>query len=376
MKVTLNQTLQINNIWSKSEATTKSSVSKQSVDSINKLPLNTLSLANFPNISFRRNADVDFLLSQAKNLRCAYSGITMLSQAELKEIFTKLEKRTNAQSAINLLQNYESYMHDIESIIFDILKDASHKTKRDFQDILLELKPESLLRLAEKQKNIIKSTDKIIRKMSPDVAKQVEAIRDSALQKIEDNSFGRQPPLEMIKAVKATGTDLDRVIRVYQAWYKLPYSATDLDAFIVKYSRKPHADIARRLLSSSVATVEHIQPSSCGGGDELGNFLLVSARFNNERHSMPLDEYIMLNSEIDIKKNLQQYIDDIIDEMRRKKSTFHHRSWYPNKIKKVINRETSGRVCLNTDALRLTREQVRENTYSERLKEKFLVTMK
>ena len=37
--------------------------------------------------------------------------------------------------------------------------------------------------------------------------------------------------------------------------------------------------------------------------------ILVSARFNNERHSMPLDEYIMLNQDIDMRRHLQKYID-------------------------------------------------------------------
>ena len=52
----------------------------------------------------------------------------------------------------------------------------------------------------------------------------------------------------------------------------------------------------------------------------LSNFILVSAAFNNNRHSMPLSEYIMLNDDIDIRKNLQRYIEDVISEVQNRKS--------------------------------------------------------
>ena len=140
-----------------------------------------------------------------------------------------------------------------------------------------------------------------------------------ALAKIEDNTFGRQPPLEMIKSVKAKGADYNRIMKIYQTWYKLPNSARDEDAFIVKYARKTHLEIARRLICPSLATIEHIVPISRRNKNSsfLGNMLLVSARFNNERNSMPLDEYIMLNSEVDMCGNMQKYVDLVIKEVGR-----------------------------------------------------------
>ena len=331
-----------------------------------------LSLANFPNVSFRaRNADAEFLLSQTKRLKCGYSGKFMLEPKELEEIYQKLEKRLNAQTAINLLQNYERFMHKTELAIFNILKNSKYKGKRDFQDILLELQPVALEKLKEKQINVIKGADKYIAKMSEPVAELVKLIRDNALAKIEDNTFGRQPPLEMIKAVKAQGADLKNVIKVYQTWYKIPNSARDEDAFIVKYSRKSHLEIAKRLICTAMATIEHVVPSSRKKTDSLGNMILVSALFNNERHSMPLDEYIMLNSDVDIKQNLQQYIDLVIREVGRKNSEFSNRGGYPLDIKKVILKETSGKVDLDTDNLVLTKEQKKALDAPKKLLEKY-----
>ena len=149
-----------------------------------------------------------------------------------------------------------------------------------------------------------------------------------------------------------------------------------MDAFIVQYAEQPHEAIARRLLSSSVATIEHVQPSSRGGDDDLSNFLLVSARFNNDRDSMPLDEYIDLNKGLEIEKNLQRYINDVIDEINNKKSDFSYKSWYPEAIKKTLARETSQKVILDIKGLRLTREQNKQNASPQKLSKKYTVSYK
>ena len=125
MRIQFNQTIQGYNLGSHkhraSMLSNQNSLSEKSNVAEPVYP--ALNLANFPNISFRaRNIDADFLLSQTKRLKCAYSGKYMLAQNEIKDIFQKLERRPNAQSAINLLQNYERYMHNTEAKIFEILK--------------------------------------------------------------------------------------------------------------------------------------------------------------------------------------------------------------------------------------------------------------
>ena len=67
------------------------------------LPASGLSLANFPNVSFKMNPDAGFLISQCRRLKCAYSGRKMIPPNEAKTIYAKLQKRPNAQSAINFL---------------------------------------------------------------------------------------------------------------------------------------------------------------------------------------------------------------------------------------------------------------------------------
>lgn len=375
MKVSLNQTSQINYI----KPTLKRDEKKNSAEPQSFTGLASVQASNLAaicNISFNARPDMDFLLGYADRFKCAYSGKPLISKPKAKEIYQKLEKRPNAQSAINLLQHMQKYMHDIESIVFDILCESSHKNKRDFQDILQELAPQSLERLKLKQFDILNSTNRIIETLSEPVAQQVIIARDIALTKMQNGTFGRKEPLERIKAIKAKGKDLQQIIKIYRKWYGLPSSSKDLDAFIVQYSKKSHLQIAKRLISSAVASVEHVKPHSRGGGSDLSNLVLVSAQFNNARSSMPLWEYMMLNPEIDIAGNLQKYMDEVIKEIHNPKSGLAPRGTYPEKIKDVVKKETNSIVTLNTDELHLTRNQMREINKLQKLGEVFRIIEK
>jgi hypothetical protein len=375
MRITLDQTIQYNN----NKPTMHSTKSYQQVDNSDFVrtqssTFSNLSAANFPNINFGMKADARFLLQQTNWLRCAYSGREMLAPDEARTIYKKLQKRPNAMSACNFLSQYQKYMHDIESRVFDIFQNSSHKNKCDFQDILKELQPAALARLKEKQENILSSTDKIIEALSPEAKEQVYGIKQRTYDSIENDTFTRRAPLKCIREVKGTKADKEKLEQIYRAWYKLPISAKDLDAFIVKYAKRQHNFIAQRLLSPSVATIEHIRPDSQGGDDNLANYLLVSAGFNNARDSMPLDEYIRLNNDIDIPQNLQGYMNSIIAETHKQKSRFADTSWYPDAIRRAIYAQTRQTLDLDTTALRLTKSQIRENKYSDRLATKY--TMK
>lgn len=366
MRINLNQTLLINKYNSSIRSNNVNKVYTNSGNTENSV-LPNYNLATYPNISFKMNEHMAFLLNNAKRFKCAYSGKPMITQGEEKIIYRKLTNRPNAQSALNFLQQYTGFMHDIESKVYDFFTESSHKNKKDFKDILLEEYPAAYERLREKQTEILTSTDKLIEKMSEPIACQIRALRNESLNKMKTGNFGRKTLLESVKKIKATGEDLVNVIRVYQAWYKLPKPAKDFDAFVVKYSKKTHYDIAKRLISSAVATIEHIKPSARGGEDNMRNYILVSAQFNNERDTMPLGEYMMLNKELDIRKNLQQYMDTCIREVHDKKSPFYNRSWYPESIQEAIYNETSKNVNLNMDSLNLSKNQKKENSSVSRL---------
>ena len=149
-----------------------------------------------------------------------------------------------------------------------------------------------------------------------------------------------------------------------------------MDAFIVKYSKESHNNIAKRLISTAVGSIEHIKPQFRNGEDKLSNYLLVSAAYNNNRQSMPLSEYIMLNGDLNIEQNLQKYMNDVIKEVNNPKSPFSLRSYYPESIKRAVETETQGRVILSTRGLNLSKVQQRQNTAPDTLSQRYIVVCK
>ena len=290
MKVTFNQATQVNNFAQSTACYTKNTLGRngKTVPVCGALPSTEAFLTSMPNVSFGKiNPDFKFLLSQTGKLRCAYSGKPMLSPYEATcVLYPKLEKRPNAQSAINLLQNYEKYMLDVERQVFNIFKNSENKNKRNFHDFLQDLLPQSLISLKQKQLKILNGKNDLIEQFSPNIAEQVIAIRDEAIERVESDLFGRQKILSQIEKIKATGEDLAKLEELYCYWYELPCSLKDFDAFVVNNACQSHQAIAKRLISSAVATIEHIHASSRGGKDNLENVALVVAAINHDKGSM------------------------------------------------------------------------------------------
>ena len=212
----------------------------------------------YSSVMFRAQANSTMLLSQADKLRCAYSRKPMISPYKLRTIFAKLGKKNTAQSAINFLKEYRDYMLDVETKVFDMFEEYGASGQINFQDILMEKRPEALANLKNKQKEILNSTNDYISTFDENLAEDIFYLRDVALLKVEDGSFSRHGLLNQLKDLKAPKKYKNEIHEIYKKWYNLPRSYTDYDAFVVKYSKFSHEEIAQRLLNMSAATVEHI----------------------------------------------------------------------------------------------------------------------
>ena len=107
MKIQFNQTFSTNRYNSiANQNNIKKSDGRETTPQTSELAPSGLSLANFANVSFGMNSSMKFLLANTNKLRCAYSGRAMISPYEIRTIYSKLAKRPNAQSAINLLIHY------------------------------------------------------------------------------------------------------------------------------------------------------------------------------------------------------------------------------------------------------------------------------
>ncbi len=372
MKVTLNQT----NFNILNPAVRKNNISYVK----NNAPVNSdeltkpiLSLANFPNVSFKASPAMEFMMEHGSDI-CAYTKTLMIHPQKYEQMLQKLAKRPNAQSAINLLQGYQAYMHDVESIVFDILCDAPYKAKRGFNDILKDEVPEALTRLKVKQRNILTKPEKLIDKLSEPIATQVRLIRDEALEKMENDTFSRKSPLDKLIKISATGKDAQHLDKIYQIWYKLPSSSTDLDAFIVKNAKLDHFTVARHLLSPSVKTIDHIIAQSRNGSDSLSNLAPVCADINNKKGSLTLEKTCQLESDIDIAGNLQSYMNETIKRVNSSKDPFSKKPSYPVAVAKTIMEDSKGTIILNTDGLRIPHNLAHQDEiFASRLEQKYTV---
>ena len=137
--------------------------------------------------------------------------------------------------------------------------------------------------------------------------------------------------------INVKGKDQGLIKALYKKWFQLPSSSTDVDAFIVQYSKESHQKIAERLMSPVLATKEHIEPQSVSHNNSMNNYLVVIQRYNNERDIMPLNWFIELHEkDINIKKNIQLYLDRLSRETKQKNSPFY--SWfnYPYSVAETI----------------------------------------
>ena len=136
----------------------------------------------------------------------------------------------------------------------------------------------------------------------------------------------------------------------------LPTSESSRNAFVVKYSKRNQTEITRRLFIASTGSIEHVTPSSLGGLNTIGNFLLTSASGNRYRENMPLPEYIKRHPKIP--KYMQMYIDDVIREIHA--GNLQGNETYPYKIKKKLMEESEGRIMISLSGYKYSEKEAAE----------------
>ena len=316
---------------------------------------NTMYLANLPNINFKGGKQL--LHRQAEHFKCAYTGLPLLPKKEYLQLSEKLLKRPNTQSSIKLLENYQPYMGEVEEYAFETFKENKYKCKKSFQDILIDLVPEALPRLKEKQLQVLDGSQYIIRHMTEDTAAQINGIIEECKKRIDDDTFRRQYPLDELDKVGYGTFERGYIELLYKNWYQgLPSTSDNFDAFVVKYARKDHNCIANRLVSTAVATIDDITPLSkikeeCeekGEAVAIGveNYLLVRAGINHTRHNLPFMKFIWLNDKIDIPENLEKYVKTANRLANNPNSELSNEPEYANKIVQRIEKETNGGINL------------------------------
>ena len=113
---------------------------------------------------------------------------------------------------------------------------------------------------------------------------------------------------ELVKVQLADIKGTPLYYRMVRIANKLPNSKSSKNSFVVKHRYSDSDTIGYKLLEPSIATIEHVNPKSCGGTEDLTNCVLACKADNNERGSIPMYLYMQKWN----KRNPQTFFDDII----------------------------------------------------------------
>ncbi len=255
-------------------------------------------------------------------------------------IYYKLQREItrNPRTTILLLNKMEKYMHPVEKNIFSMIKKEYKKhPDRNFHEILISKRPQAEKELIKEQTEILNSilllSRTIPEKYQPEITKLVKDTytmifnqepqdtfkRKKFIEKLEtcieniENQETQKHPNYLISSDKRT---YDRIIKKA---YKMPTSYNSVPAFIVKYSKREysHKNIATRLISGSVATVEHALPSVLGGETSYNNLINECAKCNSTRRED--DVMTQLKEHPNMPQNMQRHFNRLIELSKQNK---------------------------------------------------------
>ena len=328
---------------------------------------NTKSLATdvfTNNVSFKANTSAGGPLKRLRNIICPYFGVEMISGSELKKIEDKLDQCKNVRDVVNSLKKYKKNMLKTERKMFSRFANmAQVHPDMKLQDCLKMWYGEAITKLKLEEFNVLDDVDKISLGLSPENALNVHAkttrCREVILADNKEDTFKRKTLLDSLEEILPKSGEKRVYEKLKDRAIYLPTSGTSENAFVVKYANREQPEIAKRLIRTSVATIEHIKPDSKEGENSIANFMLTSAGANNMRSNMPLPKFIEMFPFIP--ENCQKYINQIIDII--------HKGWlkgnetYPYKVKKTLEKESRGAINLDLSNYKYTKKEANEAVY-------------
>ena len=312
-------------------------------------------------IPFEGSTSAGKPLRKLRDITCPYTGIKMIPGNALRGFEKKLEKCVNGADIVNLLGDYQNCLQRTEKSVYAIFKDfVALNPDDDLQNCLQMLYHNCIMRLKLEEFCVLDDVDLLTRGLSPSTALKVREkttrCREIILANDKQDCFKRKTFLSSLKEIKPKENEKEILSSIKDRAIFLPTSGTSRNAFVVKYSTRTQTEAARRIFIASTATIEHITPSSRGGSNHIGNFMLVSANGNRYREDLPLETYI--NRFPNVPVYTQMYIDDIINAIHN--GELFGNEDYPYLVKKKLMRESNGRLVPSLSKYKYTEEEAKQ----------------
>lgn len=316
---------------------------------------------NNKNVVFLASTTAGQAFKKLKNVPDAFFGRITINSSDIGRIGNELKKCTTVKKAVQYLKKYKPNMLRVEKEVFERFEAAAKDSPRmKFQDLLIKWYPDALNELKKEELTVIDEVEEASLKLSFDtmlqVKKETAKCQIAIIENDPQNTFKRKPALGSLLKIDYKPEEENAMAKVMEKAAYLPNSTTSLNAFIVKYAGRSHNEIAFRLVSPSVATIDHVQAASKGGGNDIGNFLLTSAGANTIKQDMWFKKFVKRFPEVI--ENCQKYIDFIINVINH--GGLKGNQAYPYKIRKTLIKESGGKVKLDLSTLKYTKEEAKE----------------
>lgn len=273
---------------------------------------------------------------------CPCCGHIMLDVDKFNKFEEKVLGTTAPGEILKYIGELKQYLHPVESKIYSMMVSKHHENQNmTLHDMLRSKLPRAERKIIHEQSRIFTNIGIMSRNLPADerenVNKLLQETYSRILDKRETSRFSRMIFIEKLKTLLLNEPPVDYndlnsiqkvnfrpIAQVSQTArdiiaeaVKLPMAYNNPDAFIVKYAKRnygnanPDQKIALRMLSNSLATIEHIKPSKLKGDTSPDNLALECAGDNNRRRHSSIISQIVENPQMII--NYPRYLTRLVE---------------------------------------------------------------
>ena len=228
-----------------------------------------------------------------KNVTCSHCGGKMLTYNQVEDYAKKGEKLTG-KNLYKYLSALEPKMKKNEKAVLRVIKQGIKKyPKLNLQGVLQKLFPVHLEKLEKQQTEVLMQIANEAMNFS-EMDKNLTLMKVyKGLFEVKKREIGRHFKLNEYLSdfykIKADFSDMKNFEKIDTIVHSMPNTHNNIDAFIVKFSRKSSKEIIERLLSPSQSTEDHLLPKSLGGSNDMSNKVLACGDCNSKRGNKPLE---------------------------------------------------------------------------------------
>lgn len=282
------------------------------------------------------------VLKNADDVSCIYCGEKMLTFAEIDEYSNKVS-RLRGKKLYRYLSILEQKMKKHEKEVTKVIKEwVKNYPELQLHDVLQKMFPVYIEKLENRQQAILTKIANTATDFEEEDKTLIYDFIEKELEKIKQNSIEEHFKMGQLKKefydLKpnfSNKKDFEKILEIIDS---MPNTHTNVDAFVIKYSRKSSKEIMTRLLEPSQATIEHLKPVSHGGGNEMSNIVLACKDCNSKRSNKPL------RTMIGLQRNLPKFLISLLRfvEMNFPKQDIRcFRREYAEGVKATISEELS-----------------------------------